>query len=185
VRRGASPSLALRAQCAQLQCSTTRSCSERVSALFFRPAVSKGGLSSCSVVFHSSGWERSGIYHSRPCSSQGTRVGARVSVRALRVVTCFVSRATLNSGLTRFPTLAHSLKPALLDLQPLPLSALHNKEFEAIYSSSLRTFNKIQTQVFQALYTSVAGYLVIIMGVQPYEGKEHRYIDYPVMDVLQ
>ncbi|KAI9462917.1 Sec63-domain-containing protein [Lactarius psammicola] len=43
---------------------------------------------------------------------------------------------------------------ALLDLQPLPLPALHNKEFEAIYSSSLKTFNKIQTQVFQALYTS-------------------------------
>ncbi|KAJ6502434.1 putative RNA helicase [Mycena sanguinolenta] len=42
----------------------------------------------------------------------------------------------------------------LLDLQALPLSALHNKEFEAIYSSSLQTFNKIQTQVFQALYTS-------------------------------
>ncbi|KAH8980309.1 putative RNA helicase [Lactarius akahatsu] len=43
---------------------------------------------------------------------------------------------------------------ALLDLQSLPLSALHNKEFEAIYSSTLKTFNKIQTQVFQALYTS-------------------------------
>ncbi|KAK7020512.1 putative ATP dependent RNA helicase [Favolaschia claudopus] len=43
---------------------------------------------------------------------------------------------------------------ALLDLQALPLSALHNKEFEAIYSSSIQTFNKIQTQVFQALYTS-------------------------------
>jgi pre-mRNA-splicing helicase BRR2 len=42
----------------------------------------------------------------------------------------------------------------LLDLQSLPLSALHNKEFEAIYSSTLETFNKIQTQVFQALYTS-------------------------------
>ena len=42
----------------------------------------------------------------------------------------------------------------LLDLQPLPLSALHNKEFEAIYVNSLQTFNKIQTQVFQALYTS-------------------------------
>jgi len=27
--------------------------------------------------------------------------------------------------------------------------------------------------------------MVIIMGVQSYEGKEHRYIDYPVMDVLQ
>ncbi|KAF7305029.1 putative ATP dependent RNA helicase [Mycena kentingensis (nom. inval.)] len=42
----------------------------------------------------------------------------------------------------------------LLDLQALPLSALHNKEFEALYSSSLQTFNKIQTQVFQALYTT-------------------------------
>ncbi|KZT07923.1 putative RNA helicase [Laetiporus sulphureus 93-53] len=42
----------------------------------------------------------------------------------------------------------------LLDLQPLPLSALHNKEFESIYSSTIRTFNKIQTQVFQALYTT-------------------------------
>jgi pre-mRNA-splicing helicase BRR2 len=27
--------------------------------------------------------------------------------------------------------------------------------------------------------------MVIIMGVQYYEGKEHRYRDYPVMDVLQ
>ncbi|KAF8631115.1 hypothetical protein AX17_005160 [Amanita inopinata Kibby_2008] len=42
----------------------------------------------------------------------------------------------------------------LLDLQPLPLVALHNKEFEAIYSNSIQTFNKIQTQVFQALYTT-------------------------------
>ncbi|KIJ55099.1 hypothetical protein M422DRAFT_219656 [Sphaerobolus stellatus SS14] len=41
----------------------------------------------------------------------------------------------------------------LLELQPLPLSALHNKEFEEIYSSTIETFNKIQTQVFQALYT--------------------------------
>ncbi|KAI0681614.1 Sec63 Brl domain-containing protein [Earliella scabrosa] len=42
----------------------------------------------------------------------------------------------------------------LLDLQALPLSALHNKEFEAIYSSTIQTFNKIQTQVFQALYNT-------------------------------
>ncbi|CAL1708453.1 unnamed protein product [Somion occarium] len=42
----------------------------------------------------------------------------------------------------------------LLDLQPLPLTALHNKEFESIYSSTIQTFNKIQTQVFQALYTT-------------------------------
>lgn len=31
----------------------------------------------------------------------------------------------------------------------------------------------------------VASYMVVIMGVQHYEGKEHRYVDYPVMDVLQ
>ncbi|KAG6830759.1 hypothetical protein H0H92_014840 [Tricholoma furcatifolium] len=42
----------------------------------------------------------------------------------------------------------------LLDLQALPLSALHNKEFEEIYASTIETFSKIQTQVFQALYTS-------------------------------
>lgn len=42
----------------------------------------------------------------------------------------------------------------LLDLQPLPLSALHNKEFEALYEPTISSFNKIQTQVFQALYAS-------------------------------
>ncbi|KAI6010257.1 hypothetical protein BKA83DRAFT_4068841, partial [Pisolithus microcarpus] len=36
----------------------------------------------------------------------------------------------------------------------LPLSALHNKEFKNIYLASINMFNKIQTQVFQALYTS-------------------------------
>jgi len=41
----------------------------------------------------------------------------------------------------------------LLDLQALPLSALHNKEFEEIFFSMIQTFNKIQMQVFQALYT--------------------------------
>ncbi|KZV62423.1 Sec63-domain-containing protein [Peniophora sp. CONT] len=43
---------------------------------------------------------------------------------------------------------------ALLELQPLPLSALHNAEFEAVYKERLSEFNKIQTQVFQALYTT-------------------------------
>jgi pre-mRNA-splicing helicase BRR2 len=51
--------------------------------------------------------------------------------------------------LEKFP----SLMP-LLNLQALPLLALHNKEFEEIYLSTIQMFNKIQTQVFQALYTS-------------------------------
>jgi pre-mRNA-splicing helicase BRR2 len=42
----------------------------------------------------------------------------------------------------------------LLDLQPLPISALHNSAYESIYASSVENFNKIQTQVFQALYTT-------------------------------
>ena len=40
----------------------------------------------------------------------------------------------------------------LLDLQPLPVSALHNKAFEDLYP--FENFNKIQTQVFQALFTT-------------------------------
>jgi pre-mRNA-splicing helicase BRR2 len=52
------------------------------------------------------------------------------------------------------------LPTPLLDLQPLPLSALHNKDFESIYSTTIQTFNKIQTQVFQALYTSDENVLI-------------------------
>lgn len=42
----------------------------------------------------------------------------------------------------------------LLDLQALPITALNNPEFQAIYASTIPAFNKIQTQVFQALYAS-------------------------------
>ncbi len=35
----------------------------------------------------------------------------------------------------------------LLDLQPLPVSALRSPEFEALYAPALTTFNAIQTQV--------------------------------------
>ena len=56
----------------------------------------------------------------------------------------------------------------LLDLQPLPLSALHNKEFEAIYSSTIQTFNKIQSQVFQALYTTDEN---VVIGAPTGSGK--------------
>ena len=31
----------------------------------------------------------------------------------------------------------------------------------------------------------MASHMAIVMGVQFYEGEEHRYIDYPVMGVLQ
>lgn len=42
----------------------------------------------------------------------------------------------------------------LLDLQPLPISALRNPDFEALYEGRVRTFNPVQTQVFAALYNT-------------------------------
>lgn len=61
---------------------------------------------------------------------------------------------------TRLPiSFQHLIRPepfpahtALLDLQPLPVSALHNAAFEQLYP--FEHFNKIQTQVFQALFTT-------------------------------
>ncbi|XP_028179425.1 putative U5 small nuclear ribonucleoprotein 200 kDa helicase, partial [Ostrinia furnacalis] len=42
----------------------------------------------------------------------------------------------------------------LLDLQPLPISALRNPEYEALYSDIFPQFNPVQTQVFNAVYNS-------------------------------
>ena len=61
---------------------------------------------------------------------------------------------------TRLPiSFQHLIRPepfpahtALLDLQPQPVSALHNSAFESLYP--FESFNKIQTQAFQALFTT-------------------------------
>ena len=42
----------------------------------------------------------------------------------------------------------------LLDLQPLPVSALRNPSYEALYAGRLAHFNPIQTQAFTCLYGS-------------------------------
>ncbi|KAI8793415.1 U5 small nuclear ribonucleoprotein 200 kDa helicase [Biomphalaria glabrata] len=42
----------------------------------------------------------------------------------------------------------------LLDLQPLPITALRNPKFESLYSKKFPIFNPIQTQVFNAIYNS-------------------------------
>lgn len=42
----------------------------------------------------------------------------------------------------------------LLDLQPLPITALRNQVFESLYSNKFPIFNPIQTQVFNAIYNS-------------------------------
>jgi pre-mRNA-splicing helicase BRR2 len=42
----------------------------------------------------------------------------------------------------------------LLDLQPLPVTALRNPDFEGLYKGRVAVFNPIQTQGFTALYTT-------------------------------
>ncbi|PSN46005.1 putative U5 small nuclear ribonucleoprotein 200 kDa helicase [Blattella germanica] len=42
----------------------------------------------------------------------------------------------------------------LLDLQPLPVTALRNPSFESLYLDKFQQFNPIQTQVFNAVYNS-------------------------------
>ena len=42
----------------------------------------------------------------------------------------------------------------LLDLDPLPLSALQNPAYEALYRGRFTHFNPIQTQAFHTLYHS-------------------------------
>ncbi|XP_063543869.1 U5 small nuclear ribonucleoprotein 200 kDa helicase [Cydia strobilella] len=42
----------------------------------------------------------------------------------------------------------------LLDLQPLPVSALRNPKFEELYKETFKQFNPVQTQVFNAVYNT-------------------------------
>jgi pre-mRNA-splicing helicase BRR2 len=48
----------------------------------------------------------------------------------------------------------------LLDLQPLPVAALKESSFEALYNDKFKFFNPIQTQVFSALYNGDLNTLV-------------------------
>lgn len=51
----------------------------------------------------------------------------------------------------------------LLDLQALPISALRNPAFEALYEGTrVRKFNPIQTQTFTALYNTDDSCLVAV-----------------------
>lgn len=48
----------------------------------------------------------------------------------------------------------HPPPTELLDLQPLPVSALRNPDFEALYQGQFPLFNPIQTQVFNSVYNT-------------------------------
>lgn len=55
----------------------------------------------------------------------------------------------------------------LLDLQPLPISALRNPAFESLYKELIQ-FNPIQTQVFNSVYNSDEN---VFIGAPPGSGK--------------
>ena len=52
------------------------------------------------------------------------------------------------------------IKTELLDLYPLPLSALKNKDYESVFNQSFQYFNPIQTQIFYSVYHSDENLLV-------------------------
>jgi hypothetical protein len=52
------------------------------------------------------------------------------------------------------------IKTELLDLYPLPLSALKNKDYESVFNKSFLYFNPIQTQIFYSVYNSDENLLV-------------------------
>ncbi len=56
----------------------------------------------------------------------------------------------------------------LLDLQPLPVTALRNKTYESIYADEVTQFNPIQTQTFNILYNSDEN---VFVGCPPSSGK--------------
>jgi activating signal cointegrator complex subunit 3 len=56
----------------------------------------------------------------------------------------------------------------LLDLVPLPLSALQNEAFEKLYSDKMTHFNPIQTQVFHCLYNTDCN---VLLGAPTSSGK--------------
>jgi replicative superfamily II helicase len=56
----------------------------------------------------------------------------------------------------------------LLDLQPLPITALQNEELEALYAQKFAHFNPIQTQVFHSLYHTDQN---VLLGAPTSSGK--------------
>ncbi|EDR04135.1 uncharacterized protein LACBIDRAFT_304718 [Laccaria bicolor S238N-H82] len=69
------------------------------------------------------------------------------------ILDCWLHAETRLPTFFKYLILCEKFPPTLLlDLQPLPLFTLHNKEFE--YSLTIQTFNKIQTQDLQVLHTT-------------------------------
>lgn len=78
-----------------------------------------------------------------------------------QIVVRIISDTWIGSETVHTISFQHLIRPSnetirtnLLRLQPLPVTALHNPEIEAIYSSKFRYFNPMQTMTFHSLYNT-------------------------------
>ncbi|EDK38938.2 hypothetical protein PGUG_03036 [Meyerozyma guilliermondii ATCC 6260] len=78
-----------------------------------------------------------------------------------QIVVRVLSDSWIGSETVHTISFQHLVKPNnetvrtnLLRLQPLPISALHDSQVEAIYGSKFRYFNPMQTMTFHSLYNS-------------------------------
>ncbi|KAL8442387.1 hypothetical protein Emed_007299 [Eimeria media] len=70
----------------------------------------------------------------------------------------------------------------LLDLQPLPVSSLHDKKAEELYrNEGIKAFNPIQTQVFSTLYSTSEP---VLLCLPPTSGKE-ICIEFAILRMLK
>ncbi|CDJ36578.1 uncharacterized protein EMH_0090950 [Eimeria mitis] len=70
----------------------------------------------------------------------------------------------------------------LLDLQPLPVSSLHDKKAEELYKKEgIKAFNPIQTQVFSTLYSTSEP---VLLCLPPTSGKE-ICIEFAILRMLK
>ena len=78
----------------------------------------------------------------------------------------------------------------LKELLPYGIGFYHEHLTESEKSLVERLFEAEAIQIFIATRSlcwglNLSSHMVIIMGTEYYDGKEHRYIDYPIADVLQ
>lgn len=114
---------------------------------------------------------------------------AQIVVRAL-------SDSWIGSETIHSVSFQHLIKPTndtvrtnLLRLQPLPVTALHNKGYEAIYEPKFRYFNPMQTMTFHSLYNSNSN---IFVGSPTGSGKTvvaelaiwHAFNEFPTSKVV-
>lgn len=78
-----------------------------------------------------------------------------------QIVISAVSDTWIGSEAGHTVSFQHLIRPSnetlttkLLKLQPLPITALHDKQIESIYSSRFNYFNAMQTMVFHSLYNT-------------------------------